>query len=399
MTYKPGVYATSAVEAFFEWEDDHHAADALLHPAEPLALPCPELRADEVDDWDVKLPEFAGEAEVYVGEVNEDGDVRAALFDGGHEAAKFAVDVRRMTNDLGDTHVGDVFGTDDAVLAGLLHLFAAKAEEGSLREAGAEFADELGSVVVAAGFAGREKDVRVGCGGDGTSVDFSGGDCMAESATKRFRAVLEPLEGGLGWVIARLPFDVGRTWKKMVRLRVKVEVGGEVFRTSLFADAGRGGHFVLVNKKMQKAAGVRLGGMIDLAVAPDLEEREASVPVELEKSLKQEKALAKWYAKLSEPTRREIGKHIDGVKGAEARQRRVEQMAERLLLTMESEKVLPPILEVAFRRSPAARKGWDAMTAARRRGHLLGVFYYKSPEAREKRVGKLVEDCLKVVSR
>jgi uncharacterized protein YdeI (YjbR/CyaY-like superfamily) len=304
-----------------------------------------------------------------------------------------------MANDLGDAHVGDVFGADDAVLAGLLHLFAAKAEEGRLREAVTELADELGTVVVAAGFAGREEDARVGCGGDGTSVDFSGGDCMAGSAAKRFRAVLEPLEGGLGWVVARLPFDVGTTWKKMVRLRVKVEVGGEVFRTSLFADARRGGHFVLVNKKMQKAAGVRLGGMIDLAVAPDLEEREAWVPVELEKLLKQEKALAKWYAKLSEPMRREIGKHIDGVKGAEARQRRVEQMAERLLLTMESEEVLPPILEVAFRRSPAARKGWDAMTAARRRGHLLGVFYYKSPEAREKRVGKLVEDCLKVVSR
>ena len=147
---------------------------------------------------------------------------------------------------------------------------------------------------------------------------------------------------------------------------------------------------------MQKAAGVRLGGMIDLVVEPDLEEREAWVPVELGKLLKGEKALAKWYEKLSEPTRREIGKYIDGVKGAEARQRRAEQMAERLLLTMESEKAVPPILEVAFGRNPAARKGWEAMTARQRRGHLLGVFYYQSPEAREKRVGKLVEDCLRV---
>ena len=57
-------------------------------------------------------------------------------------------------------------------------------------------------------------------------------------------------------MVARLPFDVTTAWKKMVRLRVKVEIGGEVFRTSLFADAQRGGHFVLVNKKMQKAAGV-----------------------------------------------------------------------------------------------------------------------------------------------
>lgn len=213
---------------------------------------------------------------------------------------------------------------------------------------------------------------------------------------KRFRAMLEPLRSGLGWVVARVPFDVETAWKKMVRLRVKVEVGGEVFRTSLFADAVRGGHFVLVNKKMQMAAGVRVGGMIDLAVEPDLEEREAWVPAELEKLLKEEKALARWYAKLSEAMRREIAKYIDAVKGAGARQRRAEQMAERLMLTMESEKVLPPVLEVAFNRRPTARKGWEAMTVAQRRGHLLGVFYYQSPEARQKRVEKLVEDALRV---
>jgi uncharacterized protein YdeI (YjbR/CyaY-like superfamily) len=219
---------------------------------------------------------------------------------------------------------------------------------------------------------------------------------MGGVAAKRFRAVLEALGSGLGWTVARVPFDVKTAWKKMVRLRVKVEVGGEVFRTSLFVDSVHGGHVVLVNKKMQKAAGVGLGGMIDLAVEPDLEEREALVPEELEKLLKSEKALAKWYAKLSEPVRREIGKYIDGVKGADAKRRRAEQIAERLILTMESEKELPPVIEVAFRRAPSARKGWEAMTMTQRRGHLMGVFYYQSPEAREKRVGKLVEDCLRV---
>src|SRR5215469_17781507 len=101
------------------------------------------------------------------------------------------------------------------------------------------------------------------------------GNSMA--GAKRFRAVLEPLGGGLGWVVARVPFDVAATWKKMVRLRVTVETGGEVFRTSLFPDATHGGHFILINKAMQKAAGVRVGGMIDLTVAPDLEEREAPI--------------------------------------------------------------------------------------------------------------------------
>jgi uncharacterized protein YdeI (YjbR/CyaY-like superfamily) len=222
---------------------------------------------------------------------------------------------------------------------------------------------------------------------------------MAQSAAKRFRAVLEPLQGGLGWVVAWIPFDVEAAWKKMVRLRVKVEVGGQVFRTSLFTATQRGGHFLLVNKKMQKAAGAKVGAMVDFTIAPDLEERTPTVPPELAKLLKTEKKLAKWYDGLSEPIRWEIAKWIDGVKSAEARQRRAEQIAERLMSAMEGEKELPPVIDVAFRRVPAARKGWEAMTKAQRRSSLLAVFYYQSPEARQKRVDKLVEDCLKAASK
>jgi uncharacterized protein YdeI (YjbR/CyaY-like superfamily) len=211
--------------------------------------------------------------------------------------------------------------------------------------------------------------------------------------------VIEPLKGNLGWMVARLPFEVESTWKKMVRLRVKVEVGGEVFRTSLFADANHGGHFVLVNKKMQKAAGAGKGAMVDFTIAPDLDERKPSIPPELGKLLKTQKRLAKWYEGLNEPRRWEIAKWIDGVKSAEARQRRAEQIAERLMLTMEGEKELPPVLEVAFRRAPAARKGWEAMTEGKRRSNLMAVFYYQSPEAREKRVKKVVEECLEAAKK
>ena len=222
---------------------------------------------------------------------------------------------------------------------------------------------------------------------------------MAQSAAKRFRAVLEPLPGALGWVVAWLPFDVGAAWKKMVRLRVKVEIEGEVFRTSLFPGAERDGHFVVVNKKMQKAAGGGVGAMVDFTVAPDLEAREPTVSLELAKLLKTQKRLAKWYEGLSEPQRWEIAKWIDGVKSSEARQRRAEQIAERLMLTMEGEKELPPVLEVAFRRVPAARKGWEAMTKAQRRSNLMAVFHYQGPEAREKRVRRVVEDCLRAAGK
>jgi len=213
---------------------------------------------------------------------------------------------------------------------------------------------------------------------------------------KRFRANLEPLPGNLGWVVARLPFDPAKMWKKMVRLRVKVETGGKIFRTSLFAETGGTGFFILINKQMQKAGGVGMGGAINLAVEPDLEERVYGPPKELEAIFKKEKALAKWYMKLSDSNRRDIAKFIGEVKGPEARKRRVEHTAERMLLAMDGEKVLPPILEVAFRRTPAALKGWQQMTPIQRRGHLMGIFHYISPESQQKRTNKAIEDCLRI---
>ena len=219
---------------------------------------------------------------------------------------------------------------------------------------------------------------------------------MAEGAAKRFRAVLEARGSDLRWVTVQVPFDARTIWKTMVRLRVKVEVGGEVFRTSLLPDAQRGGHFLLVNKKMQKAACAGIGAMVDFTMTPDLEKRVPIIPLELAKLLKSEKRLAKWFDGLSEAMRWDIGKWIGGVKTAEARQRRAEQTAEWLMLAMEGEKQLPPILEVAFRSLPAARKGWEQMTVAQRRSHLLAVFHYRGPEARQKRVGKLVDDALRV---
>lgn len=226
---------------------------------------------------------------------------------------------------------------------------------------------------------------------------------MGGNRAKTFRAALEPLRGGLGWVVARLPFDPKSAWSGMVRLRVKGEISAGraaaarepfAFRTSLFPFSDGSGYFVLVNKKMQKAAGVGVGMEAAFRLEPDLEERPAAVPAELKPLLAQDKGLARWYAALSEATRREIAKWIAGVKSADARRRRAEQMAERLMLAMEGERELPPIFELAFRREPRARKGWEAMTQARRRGHLLGVFYYQSPEAREKRVQKVVEEAL-----
>lgn len=186
-----------------------------------------------------------------------------------------------------------------------------------------------------------------------------------------------------------------KVWKTRQGKRVKGTIGGFAFRTSLFGSAAKG-HFVLVNKVMQKGAGAHAGQMAEFVLEPDLEERKATVPPELAKLLKQDRALARWFEALSYSMRRDIGDLISEPKSAETRQRRAEQMAERMMLAMEGEKILPPILQLAFRREPLAQAGWTAMTPVQRRNHLLGIFYYQSPEARERRARKAVAEARRV---
>lgn len=214
------------------------------------------------------------------------------------------------------------------------------------------------------------------------------------SAAKKFRGLLEPYST-LNWVIVKLPFDVAKTWKTRNRLHVKGTVNGFAFRTSLFGSAGDG-HFLLVNRQMQKGAGVMLGGMAEVVIEPDLEERSSSIPPELAKLLKQHSALKKFYEQLSTSARDDIARRISGPKTPEARLRRAEQTAERMMLAIEGERELPPILEMHFTRNPQARAGWQAMTPVQRRGHLLGIFYYQSPESREKRARKAIDEALKI---
>jgi uncharacterized protein YdeI (YjbR/CyaY-like superfamily) len=215
------------------------------------------------------------------------------------------------------------------------------------------------------------------------------------SMKKKFRGVLEPDHTALKWVIVKLPFDATKVWTTRKGLRVKGTINGFPFSTSLFGSA-QGGHVLLVNKRMQKGGKVAVGGMAEIVIEPDLEERTATAPPELVKILKQDRALSKWFEQLSYSMQKYIADTITAPRSADARVRRAEQAAEMMMLAMEGERELPPILQVAFRRQPQARAGWEAMTPVQRRGHLMGIFYYKSPESRQKRADKAVAEALKI---
>lgn len=216
---------------------------------------------------------------------------------------------------------------------------------------------------------------------------------------KKFKGVLEQSHDGLGWTIVRLPFDATKAWKEKVRMRVRGTVNGAAFRTSLFPYKG-GGQMLLVNKKLQKEAKVTLGSVVTVEIEPDVEERpQAKVAPELARIFKSNRSVQKFYESLSDSTKRDIERHMTELKSTEARERRAEAFAERVLLTIEGEKELPPLLVMVFKRYPQAMEGWKRMTPVQRRGHLMGVFYYQSPESREKRAIKAAEDAVAVAKR
>jgi uncharacterized protein YdeI (YjbR/CyaY-like superfamily) len=219
---------------------------------------------------------------------------------------------------------------------------------------------------------------------------------MTRMSTKqRFRALLEADGTDLKWVIARVPFAPEKVWEERQGKRVKGTINGFAFRTSLFGSKAKG-YCVLVNKSMQKAAQAFAGDMATFVVEPDLEERKATVPPELGGLLKQDRALARWFEQLNYSMRKYMADMVSESKNAATRQRRAEQLAETMLLAMEGEKVLPPVLQVALRRQMHAHEGWKAMTPIQRRNHLLGIFHYQSPEARERRAQKAVSEALRV---
>src|SRR3984893_9617482 len=128
---------------------------------------------------------------------------------------------------------------------------------------------------------------------------------VRKSAAKSFQAALERIPSRLGWVIIHIPFDVHKFWGVRGQLRVKGEINGFAFRTSLFP-TGKGYHYLLVNKRMQAGAAVRPGSVAQFRIEPDTEKRIATVPAELQRILNEDRLLRRWFAQLNYSTRKWI---------------------------------------------------------------------------------------------
>lgn len=217
---------------------------------------------------------------------------------------------------------------------------------------------------------------------------------MAKSSAKTFKAILKPDHTSLQWTVVSVPRSLTDRWESG-RPRVKGEINGFPFRTSLFS-TGKGDFVLLVNKKMQKEAKVKEGCVAEFRLELDAKERTVATPPELKTAFTGAAALRRYYDGLPYSARKYIADIITALKSPEARVRQAERMAEVVLAMMEGEREAPPILQAAFARNALAREGWQAMTEVQRRGHLWGIFYYKSPESRQKRAQKAIEEAVRI---
>jgi uncharacterized protein YdeI (YjbR/CyaY-like superfamily) len=217
---------------------------------------------------------------------------------------------------------------------------------------------------------------------------------MTKTAAKTFQAVLEHSGNSLNWIIARVPFDVFKQWGTRGHLRVQGEINGFHFRSTLFP-TGKGDHFFIVNKKMQSGAKTAPGMMARFRLQPDTTPRKpAPAPEELLRALGQSKRLLKFYESLNPSWRKYIAAWIAEGKQESTRRRRAELTAERLMETMEAERELPPMIQLALRQNLRAQEAWERMSASHRRRHLFSIFYYRQPEARAKRLAKCFDEIL-----
>jgi len=186
-----------------------------------------------------------------------------------------------------------------------------------------------------------------------------------------------------------MPFSVEKTWGVRGVFRVHVNVNRCGFSASLLP-TGNGEHYLIVNKKIQKAARIAPGTTAIFRVAPDRTPRELKTPAELERALSEDRALKKWFEGLNRGIKKWLIDIIAKTESAETRRRRAERVAEQLMEAMEAEQELPPMIRRFFYRNPEAEEIWDRLTPLQRRANLIAIFHCRTPQSRMRRLEKFI---------
>jgi hypothetical protein len=151
--------------------------------------------------------------------------------------------------------------------------------------------------------------------------------------TIRFKAkLLRPAESEKGdyWTFLILPKDVSARLPSRGMTAIEGTINGFAFQATLEPD-GQKSHWLKVDRKLSKAAGVDAGDIVTLDIAPAGKETEPEVPTDLRKALAAApKARALW-SEITPNARRDWIHWITSAKQAETRARRIKNACSMLV--------------------------------------------------------------------
>lgn len=145
-------------------------------------------------------------------------------------------------------------------------------------------------------------------------------------STVSFRAKLHRPSGtdkGAPWTFLNLPQEASDKLPSRSMVSVDGTFNGFPFQATLTPD-GNGGHWLKVDPKLQNMAAVNAGDVVELEIAPVVEEPEPEVPADVQKALEDAGAKAKeTWAAITPVARRDWIFWIVSGKKAETRVKRI----------------------------------------------------------------------------
>ncbi|SNC75999.1 protein of unknown function [Hymenobacter gelipurpurascens] len=110
--------------------------------------------------------------------------------------------------------------------------------------------------------------------------------------------------------------------------RIIGTLNGHPIRLGLLPQTG--GRYLMINKDLCQAAGVRVGQSVALTLAPDPEPDRVDLPPELAEALEAWPEAEAQFESLSGSMRRAVAQHISTARQAETRARRAVEITEKL---------------------------------------------------------------------
>lgn len=139
--------------------------------------------------------------------------------------------------------------------------------------------------------------------------------------TVRFDATLDSIDK---WTILRLPQQASAKLPSRGQVAVEGTINGHAFRTVLEPD-GCAGHWMKIDRKLEKAAAIRAGDSATLEVAPRKEWPEPGVPQDLQSALAgAPQKIQDLWKEITPMARWEWVRWVNATQNPDTRKRRVE---------------------------------------------------------------------------